>query len=398
MILSLLNPRALNKCDVYIALWCLYFLQGVLYPVGGFVSQSLLMGLLVYSLYFLFYANSHYVMPSYYKGLNALLGIFICYGVFMLLIHGSKIYSPMGQSIVTKNYLQIILSSFLPLYPLYVFAKEGLLTTRRMRVWTILFFIVATACFFREERERLNRLILEGSQAEEVTNNSGYTMLTLIPLLVLFKRWPIIQYIGMGFIMYFVTIAMKRGAIIVGVLCLVYFLYSTFRNSSPKTKFGLILLTCCIAYIGSAFISDYAENSAYMQSRIEDTKAGNTSGRDVYYKALWNHFLTESGPVEMIIGNGAEGAFYSVGYIAHNDWLEILLGQGLLGVLIYIIYWTVFLKAWKNALNPDVKIIIGIVFLIFFTKTFFSMSYQTMTIYSNAILALCLSGNFNNEE
>lgn len=345
----------------------------------------------------MFYANTNYRLPIYYKGLNILVGMFVLYGIFMIILEGSLIYSPSGQSIPTKNYLQTILSSLLSLYPFFVFAKKRLLTINKLRMWTIVFFLVATASFYREEQERLNRLLLEGIYAEEVTNNSGYIMLSLLPLLILFKNKPIIQYLGLSYILYFVIISMKRGAILVGLICLVYFLYRSLRNNTGNKRLLIVILILSLFYIGVNFVKKYSDQSSYMQSRIEQTQAGSSSGRDIYYAALWDHFANESNIITMLIGNGAEGAFHAGGYVAHNDWLELLLGQGIIGIIIYIYYWKCFYCSWRCEMNPDAKSIIGLIFLIFFIKTFFSMSYQSMIIYSNSILALCLSERFVEE-
>lgn len=387
--------RNLNKCDWYIGLWCIYFLQGSLYPVGGLLSQSILMLQLSVSIYYAFYANGYYKLPIYYKALNKLILMFSIYGIFMFVFHGSKIYSPSGQSIPTKNYLQTIYSSLLSLYPCYVFAKKGLLTPKRLQVWSFVFFAVATASFFREERERLARLLSEGIDASETTNNSGYIFVSLIPLLVLFKNKPLIQYAGIAYCMYFILIGMKRGAILVGALCLILFLYQSFKNASGKKKMWTFVLILLLLFIGNKAVSFFVQNSSYMQGRIEQTMEGNTSGRDETYTHLLNHFSNDSNPLTIMFGNGAEGAFHSVGYIAHNDWLEILLGQGLVGIFIYLLYWHSFFRSWREEQDGNIKVIIGLLLLICLTKTFFSMSYQTMSIYTNSLLALCLSKKYN---
>lgn len=396
-LLKFFNIRNLNKSDWYIALWCIYFLQGILYSVGGVISQSILMLNLLISIYYVFYANTHYLLPKYYKRLNFLVLMFTVYGIIMMITHGSTIHSPSGQSIPTKNYLQTIYSSLLSLYPCYVFAKKGLLTKDRLRRWVFVFFAVATMSFFREQRERLSLLLLEGIDVSETTINSGYIFLTLIPLLVLFQKKLIIQYAGLMYCLYFVIMGMKRGAILIGIICLLYFLYTSLRNSCGKQKFLVIILICTLIFLGKNAIDRFMTSSSYFQSRIEQTQAGNTSGRDEYYSHLWDHFVNKSNVINMLIGNGAEGAFYAGGYIAHNDWLEILLGQGIFGVIIYIFYWSSFWKSWRTSKSGEEKAIIGMLLFICLTKTFFSMSYQSMSIYTNSILALCLSGMYRED-
>ena len=76
---------------------------------------------------------------------------------------------------------------------------------------------------------------------------------------------------------------------------------------------------------------------------------------------------------------------------AHNDWLEIAVNQGLLGLIIYAFYWLVFYKTWKNAINSDAKTIFVLTILMLFAKSIFSMSYGAMTYVSASILGYALA-------
>lgn len=380
----------MNICDTYIILWCLYYLQGTLYPVGGVISNSLLIVSLLISIYYFFYCNLKYRIPLYLKSLNLLIVLFSIYGVIMMIDCGALVTSPYGQTIPSKNYLQTIYTSLLSVYPFYVFSYKRLLTYERLKKWIIVFIVVVTLSFFREERERIARLISDGIVTDGVTNNSGYLFLSLIPGLMFFKSKPILQYFALAYCTYFIIIGMKRGAILIGIICIIFFIYSNIKQANSKQKWSIILFVLLFLFWGYAFIERFAENSSYFQSRIEDTESGNTSGRDFYYSTLWNYFLMETNNLKLLFGNGAEGAFHAVGYVAHNDWLEILLGQGILGFMIYVYYWFSFIIEWKKSNDVLTKSVIGLTLLVFFMKTMFSMSYQTMSFYTNSVLAYCL--------
>lgn len=131
--------------------------------------------------------------------------------------------------------------------------------------------------------------------------------------------------------------------------------------------------------------------SDYMMSRIESTMQGNSSGRDKLYSYFWRYFTEEANALHYLIGRGANGTLEIYYNYAHNDWLEIAVNQGLLGLIIYAFYWLVFYKTWKNAINSDAKTIFVLTILILFAKSIFSMSYGAMTYVSASILGYALA-------
>ncbi len=90
-------------------------------------------------------------------------------------------------------------------------------------------------------------------------------------------------------------------------------------------------------------------SSDYMMERIEDTLAGNSSSRDGLYSFFWKYFTEDSCFIHYLLGRGANGTLDIYYNYAHNDWLEIAVNQGLLGIFVYAFYWFGFLKTWKRA-------------------------------------------------
>lgn len=77
--------------------------------------------------------------------------------------------------------------------------------------------------------------------------------------------------------------------------------------------------------------------SDYFNHRIEQTLEGDSSNRDVIYGGLIIHFLDETNALKLFLGNGAQATLKIHGGFAHNDWLELLINNGIIGALIYIL-------------------------------------------------------------
>lgn len=385
----------INRCDMYFASWCLYYLQGTLYPESSSLSKILFIINMAIASYYVFHVNKHYKIPALLKSINILLILFTIYGIALYLEYGLLI-NIHGEILDNNLYLKAIYLSLFPIYPFYEFSIKGYITKEKLRFWTIIFFVVTTCSFFYEEQKRIAMLLETGSNFDGVTNNTSYMFLSLIPFLVLFRGKPVIQYVGLSYCLYFVFIGMKRGAILIALICLCFFIYDNYKNSSSKRKFFLFLLTLVFLFIGFKFISDKLFQNDYFQDRLYDTLEGNSSGRDEIYTNIWDTFL-HADIINAIFGFGAQGSFIQTGKFAHSDWLELLINNGILGFCLYFYFWKQYYMTWSKTNNINIKNIIGLLFLIFFIKSFFSMSYASYTYYTNCLLGYCLANQSINK-
>ena len=97
-----------------------------------------------------------------------------------------------------------------------------------------------------------------------------------------------------------------------------------------KTVFilGAIVVVSLVVY--NWFITN-----DYMMHRLEQTLEGNSSGRDVIYTTAWHAWFDCNNLGHYLFGFGYLGTICHPlmhGYMAHNDWLEILVDYGLVGV------------------------------------------------------------------
>lgn len=387
-----LNPQRLNRCDWYLILWTLYYLQGIAYPQGGMISIGLLAVNLLISMVCTVKVMRMPGIPVYFRGLNLLIGMFTIYGLASIAFNPLLIYYPQpGISVNSYNYLKSIYLSMLPIYPFYYFTRKGYLTAERLRIWGAVFFISMVLTYFYTQQTALAKLMEMGSTSEEVTNNAGYLFLSFIPLLVLYRNKPLLQFAALSLVMAFIVMGMKRGAIAIGAVAFVYFIFHAIKNSKREKKVILIVLSLVLCLSVVYFFIYQMKSDDYMMQRIEQTFEGNSSGRDRLYSFFWNYFVQDASFLHFLLGRGANGTLEIYYNYAHNDWLEIAVNQGLLGVIVYFVYWKNMFITWKNATNIDAKAIIAMAIIVYFAKTLFSMSYGDMTYVFTSVLGYALA-------
>lgn len=383
--------KFLKGPSFYLALWILYNLQGIVYGSGVLFSQLLLFMILVISLFHLCMTIS-IPKPPFMRGLNLLVLLFSLYGIPYLF--SGIVLNIDGFNYPSYYYLKSIYSSLLPIYSFYYYSRKGTLTHRVLSIWIVVFLTVAVLQFFRYKNEALLYYESLGSSLEEVTNNQGYLFLSLIPAMLIYKNKPIFQYAGIATCLSFVVLSMKRGAILIGALLLLLFMYHNFKASSHKYRTITFMLSIVLVILGYFFIVDVMMESDYFQNRIQASLAGDSSNRSILYGTAWNYFISETNAFHSIFGYGPYGTARELGFFAHCDWLEILLGQGLIGVIVYLIFFVLFLKTINMAgkhKKTESDLALNMVFLIWIMKSIFSAGYADMSVYLTSVLGYYLA-------
>ena len=253
-----------NRCDVFLGLWVVYYLQGILYSEGGGISTSILFIQLLISLVCAYKTVNMRNIPVYFTGLNMLLVLFTAYGVFhMIQYPGYVYYTGFNKSMVSYDYIKSIYLSLLPIYPFYYYSRIGLLNLNRLKVWFFIFIISCTMSYYRMERD-----FMELKNVDEVTNNSSYLFLSLFPGLILFRKQNIIHYILLAYIMAYVLLGMKRGAIMISAVMMIYYFWKLMKYSNRRKKIIILLAIFLFIYVGIQFIEYRMSISDYMMERI----------------------------------------------------------------------------------------------------------------------------------
>lgn len=382
--------KCINICNIYIFLWLLYNFHwnavGIFFPLINSLSNLFLAFNLVISLYCTYVVLDKYPQNSFFRVVLLIILLFIVYGLFSI-VQGSVVYKAnTGGTIKSGTYMIGALRTFLPIYAFYLFSKMGYITESTMRVWFWVFLAQTLLIYM------LFRITIGADEMDEVrTNNKGYLFVYLFPFLFLFQKHPYIQYILLFVFMLGALFSLKRGAILVTCLATAYFLWNQLKHVSARKK-GLALFALFVIVVyGSQLVERMYENNAIVQNRFDKTMDGNMSGRDVIASNLLEIY-SRSDIFHIFFGFGADGTL-EYGNYAHNDWIEMLFDQGLLGFIVYFAFWFTFYNIWRKEKHKktDIAFFIGLLFVCSFPKTLFSMWYSMTNMFITMPLGYCLA-------
>ncbi len=357
--------KIINIENFLLLLWGLYFTQGVFVPQGSIISRGILVVYLLILFYYLIKVNLYESLrSSYVKVLNFLVLILSIYGLFSII---------MGRG---SELLKAIYLSLLPTYSFYYIIYEKQLSENWFR-WVLFYCALVVGIQYFYFVNTMQDMLIDDE--EGYTINMAYNIVALLPLLWFWRKKPMVQYGFLVLVFLAVLSTAKRGAILVSVLCLLYFVSQSLKNSTRRQKFGYFLLVVLFVAATLLLAKNYFASNAYLQQRWESTQAGNLSGRDSIYRLCWDTYIN-SNFLELLFGHGMRGTFRLIGGSAHNDWLQFLLDYGLFGALVYLCYWIVFIRTWLSDHEAQTRPIVGTIVIIYFMSTLFSMSYSAMQL------------------
>lgn len=375
--------KKLNRCDVYLALNLLYSMQGLLYPSGAF-NQMLQLIIIIWGLVvFMRYIAVPARQTKFLKATSVLVFMYCLYGG-ILIIFGNPLLEHIPNLPAKYIYLQSSLRSLLRIYVFFQYASVGYITASRIRVYAMVLLLSLIPQFYYQQDQ-----IMLASDREEVTNNMGYTFLSIIPLLFFFTSKPLIQYTLLAITMLYIIICMKRGAIVIGSLAVIALIWSNLFSKDSKHKIWSLLFAVVLVVTTVAVVSNMMAEGGYFAYRVEQTLSGDSSGRDEIYETLWAGIINEPNLFYMLFGRGADGTWSVAGDYAHQDWLETLCNNGLVGGLILLVFYFRLLRdafSSKALFSKNYFIAYFVLFFIAFSKTLFSMSIQSMEVSLSLLL------------
>lgn len=342
----------------------IYFTQGWLFESGGIISQGMILVWLLINVYYVYRYFSYDVHNKYG---NALL-LFIALMAFYWLLSDKTVhflhfnYNTYGD---LKNASVVCLSYF----PFYTLSKNNIITPKYIKLFFVFSLVCAVAAFSLK-----NSLMIE-SFGSATTNNTAYYFVVLIPFLGVFggkKQF----FLWFGVCLVFLLLCAKRGALICAVLsfAIYYYLY-LFKKGRVGIwqKIEMVLALCLVIYL----VVWMYEGSELLQNRLIDTKDKNYSNRDVIYEQIWACYKNGS-IFRMAFGYGLSQTAALIESFAHNDWLELILDMGLLGVIFYARIFISSKSLYSQSISKSqnmIKFMYLSAVICWLTRTFFSMGY-----------------------
>lgn len=350
-----------------------YYLQGMLYPSGSIISQGSLLIFLLISLYYTMKVVSLKRVGFFASCLLIFVTLEVCYALLSDNYH----LTSSGTAITNMSRLKLILMSLLAFFPCYYWTLQGVLVEKHVKVFFLVCFVLMSVRFFYVASQ--TRLALD---REEITNNSAYFLVHLLPFIVLFNQKRVLSFVMLAFAFFLIVLGAKRGAFVIAtcvVLIYVWYMFKLLHTRRAKMKLLLFLIAgIAIAFY---FSLDTLLESSQMFERLSELEEGGTSGRNMLYFGIWEHWLNCNSLFHYFLGFGFNSSVDIVGNLAHNDWLELLSTSGLLGVCTYLL---VFYALWRvrgnKLLTIHERTICIMIFVIWFCLTVFSMGYTDVVL------------------
>lgn len=358
---------------IYLVSIILYVSQGILFEGTWFTFLSGVY-LLGYGLLCTFIVVLKRQHPSLF---NVIL-IFMLWTLF-LWVFSPKYYFYDGEKVSTATmilYVFIICSS---VSAFYFIGLNQSISKILLKVFTVVLGAIFVYNILHFDVSSLE----EGEYDYTSANNKSYLLAALFPFLLLFwgKKW--LMFLLMLASTIFVVFLLKRGAMICVGVCLLAALYfsnkeknSFKKRATIRTIFMRILALMSIGVVFYVLFNVYQEN-VILQARLDS----GSSGRDKIYSRILNVWNNSDFYLQLI-GYGPFSTIPLAKIYAHNDWLELLLDFGLIGLSLYIAIISSIIRFYKkNNLDFQQKAAIVICVLFIIIKSTFSMCiYQLESI------------------
>jgi hypothetical protein len=315
----------------------LYFLQGGLFDHGSLASQSIVaVWLFIDIIYFIRYIN---------YGLWEPIGRIIV--LFWLLQTITWIVTPFFSDISSRGWgatysvYKNISVVFLTYFPFYYFSYKSVVDEKQLKIFAVLSLLTLVAAFFISSREGVFN-----SGRDDITNNGAYYLIAIIPLLGLYFD-KFIEFLFYGALLVLVLWGAKRGAILCATVEVLLFFYFYSRKSNSSTKL-LTTVWVLVFIIGIVYISiDLFQDNDYLQQRYDQTVSGDSSMRDEIYSNALLQFGNQ-GVLNQLFGNGMNSTLSIIGGYAHQDWLELLIDNGFLGIFLYFSFFVTLFSYYRK--------------------------------------------------
>jgi hypothetical protein len=375
----------MNKQDyirsVLFLSFLIYFAQGVIYSQGSIIAQAAL-GLI-------YLISGNYFVKTLLQKKNKSFFFKIWTALLILNIVGFVFTADYTKHL---GMFKGVLMSLLTFYPFYYWAQNGNLKRKHLVQFFVVMLPLTIGIFYFNR----NAILTEATSDNiEVVNNIAYSFVGLIPFVFLIQQKRLLSIFAIGVLTFFIIQGAKRGAIMVGALGLLSFIYYQMRTVEKKHRFRGYLIIA-ISIIGlSYFAYDMLLSNEFLMKRLESIGEGQSSGRDIIYANIFNGWYNSDSIMHYIFGFGFAGSMLvsGSGHFAHNDWLELLSNFGLIGFFLYLsLFYSAYMTLRKSKWTIDKKLLFGTIMSMWFLTTLFSMGYTSMGGYVNAMLIGYLMG------
>lgn len=368
---------------IFILLFTIYYLQGILYPNGSLLSQSVLVIIALMGIPGVVRVLSKRMNVGCVKMMLLFTALItITFLVSPKVVVGRKfeaigMVSTFGQF---KTSLVFCMGFFIGIY-----AGKHKIPDRAILISAIIVTVLNIIDFLYKQQ-----LLTDGRSG--ATINVAYQFIGALPLLaLLFRKYKFTTLALLCVYVIFIVLGAKRGAIVCLIVAVFYSFYwfvKSFKVTPRKIVAGLFIL---MALLGLG-IHQYSTND-YLQDRMDTMERKGIGGREIGYATMTNNWIKNPDITEQMFGKGTAQTVTVWGNYGHNDWLELLIDNGVLGVTIYALLFLSFMVYTRriSRVDPYYYLAASLCLLTWFCKTCFSMGYSELySCLSMSVLGYCV--------
>ncbi len=224
--------------------------------------------------------------------------------------------------------------------------------------------------------------------------STAYYALFLLPFALMIKRkW--LNYILIGFILLTIVLSSKRAGFISFLGAILIYVYFTMKvKSNFKTRLKYLLSFAFLCFIGlQLFFNFISTNDVHILERLANIGEDGGSGRDEVYAYTFG-LLLESNIPALIFGHGFNSVvqFSELELSAHTDWLETPYDYGIIGLIVYIVFYFRLFKYYH--ILKWYHIVYAPIFLSTIFITVILSTFAHLIIYPTHFLFFCMYWGF----
>ena len=271
-------------------------------------------------------------------------------------------------------------------YVMFAFlGKKGMLTSKFVTIVSVLLVIAAIPSFYHAQQIALAKLVGGG---DDTTTNASVLFVMFLPMLFLVQNRSV-SLVLFCICLFFLVAGAKRGNIVSAIMPAMLYMFVLYKESVkslPRLLLFVIIVLGIILWAKGLILED-----EYLLSRYEDTLEGNSSGRDEIYLGMWKVWTGANNLTTYFLGYGYDGTIHSIMHKrAHNDWLEILVDFGILGITCYVFVFVALVRFYFSLHKGLMRYVLLSIIFVWFSKTLYSMGFTDESLALMAIPLGCL--------
>lgn len=179
--------------------------------------------------------------------------------------------------------------------------------------------------------------------------STAYYPLFLLPFALMMRnkyvKWTLVLFIFSS-----ILLSSKRGGFIAFWGALIAYFYVEFKMQKAFSRVKTIIGAVIALGLVFMFMNDFVQqNDLSIFDRLGNMQEDNGSGRGVVYAYTWDMIASSRLP-SLLFGHGFNTVFYdsALGVSAHNDALEVIYDYGIIGMILYVLFYVRLIPYYKK--------------------------------------------------